>query len=345
MKALYKSGRGVENVSLQDRPVPELNEVDNVRVKVHACAICGMDNGIYHDRFPCKPPFIMGHEFVGTVEKIGADVERVAVGDRVVCQPHLYSCGKCDACRMDLPQLCRHKRSIGIERDGAMAEYVVVPQQYLHKLPESIPDSLACLLEPFSIVMGNLGIPVEQEKARNVVIIGAGQVGQLGIIAAKACGAEQVILSGVHRDHEFRFAVAKKLGADVVMDNAEEDVAQRVLELTDGIGADIVLEASGSETGIHSAFHMVKNGGLISVMGGTKRDSVSVNWDVCLRKAARVHFHMMSDYRYMSRAIEIFANPYTDLSPIVTGEYSLENWQQAFADIAAKKSIKNVLYL
>ncbi len=342
MKALYKAGRGKEMVSLQERPVPELNQTDNVRVKVSACAICGMDHKILEDHFPCTPPFIMGHEYVGTVDLVGEGVTNVQPGDRVIGEPHLYACGSCDACRMGVPQLCTSRRSVGIHRDGAMAPYVAVPASCLHKIPDSIPDKLACLLEPFCMLVENVGIPVQTEQAKTVVIIGAGLVGQFGIIAAKGCGAERVILCATHPD--FRSEIGRKLGADEVLFSQRDELADRVLELTGGAGADLILESSGAESAINEAFSMVKKGGLISVMGGARKP-VTLNWDVCLQKAVRIHFHMMSNFAHMEKAIEIFSNPYTDFSPIVTDEYCLEQWQDAFQKVAEKKSIKSVLYI
>lgn len=345
MKALYKSAPGAGNVSLTDRPVPVLNETDNVLVHVKACAICGMDFHIYHGKFPCTPPFIMGHEFVGTVTETLPGVTGLKPGDRVTAQPHLYSCGTCPACRMGLTQFCADKRSIGINRDGAMAPYVAVPEKYLHKVPDNIPDKLACIIEPFSMVVGNFGIPIREEQAQTAVVIGAGQIGLLGVVAAKGYGIKQLIVSGVSNDLDFRFPTAKKLGANVLVDSTKENLTETVMELTNGVGADIVLEASGSQAGINDAISLVKQGGLISVMGGTKKDAISVNWDAALKKAIRLHFHMMSNYQYMDEAIRIFADPYTDLSPLITREAPLKDWEEVFGLMAEGRGLKNVLYI
>lgn len=345
MRAVYKTAFEAGNVSLQDRPIPKPDARDNVLIRVKACAVCGMDFHMYHGKFPCTPPFIMGHEFVGVVEEIQGGTGRVHVGDRVVAQPHLYSCMQCEVCKLGLTQFCKERRSIGIHRDGAMTSYVVVPEEYLHVVPQTVPDKLACILEPFSMVVGNLGIPVREEQAQTVLVVGAGQIGLLGVVAAKGCGAKQVVLSGVERDRDLRLPTGLKLGADFALDSTVEDPVKKIMELTNGQGADIVLEASGAESGINAAFAAVKPGGLLCVMGGTKRDSVSVNWDVCLKKAVRVHFHMMSNYEYMDDAIQIFANPYTDLSPLISHEYPLDRWQEAFDAMADGSSIKNVIYV
>ena len=157
MQALYKSAPGEGNVALIDRAIPETDALNNVRVRVEACAICGMDYHIYHGKFPCTPPFIMGHEFVGIVESIQGPSAGLSVSDRVTAQPHLYACGHCSACNMGLTQFCSHTRSLGIHRDGAMTSYVILPEKYLHRMPAHVPAKLAAITEPFSMVLGNFG--------------------------------------------------------------------------------------------------------------------------------------------------------------------------------------------
>ena len=308
MKALYKYAPGPDASRLEDRSIPELTPLDNVRVKVSACSVCGMDVHISHGKFPCDPPFIMGHEFVGIVESVGPGVTSVAPGDRVVAQPHLYACGHCPVCKDGFPQYCKDKRSLGINRDGAMAEYVALPDQYLHKIPDSIPDNLACLLEPMTILVSDVIVYPDLQPGETVVIIGAGQIAQLAVVAAKAGGAGRVIIAGVTHDKEMRLPTALSLGADVAVDSQTEDLVARVMELTGGRGADLVVEASGSEAGINNAIACLRVGGRMTILGGTKRDSIAVNWDAALKKMLTLQFHMMSDYKYMDKSIEIFAS-------------------------------------
>lgn len=345
MKALYQSERHAGSTALVERPIPTVNALDNVLIRVEACAVCGMDRQIYRGRFPCTPPFIMGHEFVGVIEQIDGGSGAFAVGDRVTAQPHLYACGQCDACHMGLTQFCAHTRSLGIHRDGAMASHVVVPEKYLHRIPAHVPTTVAAITEPFSMVLGNFGIPIAQERMKTAVVIGAGQIGLLGVAAAKACGAEQVILCGKTHDYAQRFPIAEALQVNTLLDSETNDIVARVSALTDGIGADIVLEASGSQSGIDAAIRMLKQGGLLSVMGGTRREELPVAWDMCLQKALRVCFHMKSNYEHMDRAIALLARPYTDLTPLITGEFALENWQQAFDAMASGRGAKNVIHI
>lgn len=345
MRALYQTKRCAGSTMLVERPIPSVNALDNVLIRVEACAVCGMDYQIYRGRFPCNPPFIMGHEFVGIIEQIEGGSGVFAVGDRVTAQPHMYACGQCESCRMGLTQFCSHTRSLGIHRDGAMASHVVVPEKHLHHMPTHVSTAVAAITEPFSMVVGNFGIPIERERMKTAVVIGAGQIGLLGVAAAKACGAEQVILCGKAHDYVKRFPVAEALRVSTLLNVETDDIVARVSALTGGVGADIVLEASGSQSGIDAAIRMLKPGGLLSVMGGTRREEVPVAWDACLQKALRVCFHMKSNYDYMDRAIALLAKPYTDLTPLITGEFTLENWQQAFDAMAFGHGAKNVLHI
>lgn len=345
MKALYKSAPGPGSLALTDRPEPVLTETDNVLIRVKACAVCGMDHRIYHGAYPCTPPFIMGHELIGIVKQVHGTSKHVKPGDRVTIQPHLYSCGVCPSCRMGLTQFCKDKRTVGIDRDGAMTDYVAVPASCIHLVPPEIPDSLACILEPFSMIYGNLVPVIRAEHAETVAIIGAGQVGMLALAAAKSAGTKTVIMSGITKDKAYRFPAAKKLGADETIDSLTQDVPKQIMEWTGGVGADIILDASGSEAGLKQAVSSVKKGGVIIAMGMTRKEQIGINWDACLKKAIRIHFHMQSNYAFMEEAIWAFAHPYTDLSPLITKEMKLSQWKELFDYMDTHDTLKNVLYI
>ena len=345
MKALYKSALGEGHLALVDRPIPKINKIDNVLVRVIACAVCGMDHRIYHGTYPCTPPFIMGHEFVGIVEQILDGVTEVRPGDRVTLQPHLYSCGACAACQMGLTQFCKNKRSVGIDRDGAMTSYVALPSAALHKVPAEIPDSLACIIEPFSMVYGNIVPVIKETSAKNVLIIGAGQVGMFALVAAKSAGVKNVVMSGISRDISYRFPIAKKLGASETVNSLEESLPNKIMEITDGAGADIILDASGSETGIWQGIQSLGYGGTLIAMGMTRKESIPLHWDACLKKAIHINFHMQSNYQYMDEAIRFFAHPYTDLSVLITEEAPLSQWKVLFDYMDTLDTLKNVLYI
>ncbi len=188
MKAVYKETEGAYTACLTERPVPTLTKQDNVLIRVHACTTCGLDMHIWQGKLrDCRPPIIMGHEFVGTIVKAVGESLGFSVGERVICQPHLYACGHCEVCRLGYPQFCRSRRSLGIQRDGALAEYIAVPARYLHRVPDNLPDEFACLAEPFTISVSDVLVHADLTPGESVLIIGAGQVAQLALVAAR-CG-------------------------------------------------------------------------------------------------------------------------------------------------------------
>lgn len=344
MKALYKYEKAAGTTKLIDVPIPEIKEDDEVRVKVNACAVCGMDVHIYHGNFPpCRPPFICGHEFVGRVESLGKGATKLAVGDRVIAQPHHYACGECFSCKVGAPQYCKNNCSLGISRDGAMAEYVVVKEKYLHKIPDSIPDKFAVLIEPITISVSDVVMKAGLKRGETVAIIGAGQMGQLALVTSKYAGASKVFLTGV--DNSLRLDAAVKLGADVVINAQKEDAIAKILELTDGRGVDLVVEASGSPDGINTAINITRLCGRMTLIGSSKKERIPVNWDAMLKKMLTLYFNMMSDYKGIGMSIDIIQNYPLDLSPLVTHEMPLEDWEEMFAVLSEGKGIKGVLHI
>jgi len=343
LKALYKYAPGEKTTKLTDRPMPDITRPDDVLIKVSAVAVCGMDIHIYHGNFPCTPPFIMGHEFVGIVEKTGHAVTTLSKGNRVVAQPHLHACGICDVCTSGAPQICEHKLSLGISRDGAMADYVVVPEKYLHVIPVNIPDKIATLIEPMTIVESDLIGRGKFTKGETIAIIGAGQIAHLAVVAAKAAGASKIIVIGRENDRIRRFKSARALGADNTLNAERDDVYSEVMRITKKKGVDMIFEASGSEQGINSAIDMVRICGRMCLLGLSRQESIRVNWDKMLKKIITLHFNMMSDYERINRTIEMFNHPPCDLSPLISHEASLDQWETVFEELTLGNGTKAVL--
>jgi L-iditol 2-dehydrogenase len=342
MKALYKYGPGAEEIELRDMPVPAVRREDDVLIKVSRVALCGMDVHIYHGNFACVPPFIMGHEFVGRVEKAGPAVARLKPGDRVVAQPHHDACGVCHACRSGVPQCCARRTSLGISKDGAMAEYIVVQDRYLHKVPDSISDDIAAIVEPLTMIVDDLARAGLAEHD-TVAIIGAGQIAQLAVVAANAAKASLIVVAGAERDIPTHFPAARALGAGHTFTLGVDDVEAEVGRLTDGRGVDLVVEASGSERGIDAAIRLARIGGSISLLGLTRKDHVPAAWDSMLKKRLNLHFNWMSDYGAMDAAIAICADPPCSLEPLITRVAPLEAWKSVFEEQSAGLGIKAVL--
>ena len=252
-------------------PVPEIND-DEVLVKVKACGICGSDKSIYCGKYAKdKLPFIPGHEFWGIVDSVGKNVKNVKVGDRVAVDICL-TCGTCYFCRHNDGLLCESFTQLGIHTDGGFAEYVKAPGKNCYIVPESLNDYEAAFVEPCTAI-----IHASQRMAPNVgdsvVVIGMG-LGMLHAQMAKARGCAPVIIVGRGCDVE-RFPIAKSMGADYCINSDEEDPVEAVMRITNGIGADNVLEAVGTPATYEQAFKMLRRGGKLEAFGICAEDALA----------------------------------------------------------------------
>src|SRR5713101_7173930 len=242
MKALRKM-QPARGLSFENAPVPSIGPTD-VLVRVKAASICGTDLHIYGwDRWSqgrIKPPVTLGHEFCGVVEKVGEEVTAVKPGDFVSAEMHV-NCGHCRQCRLGESHICRNLRIIGIDQDGAFAEFVKIPASNIWKLDPEIPERYAAILDPLgNAVHAALAGPI---AGQTVLVTGCGPIGLMAIAVAKACGSSTVFATEVNEE---RRAMAKKMGADIALNPAAEDSVARVLGETGETGADVLLEMSGN---------------------------------------------------------------------------------------------------
>src|SRR5574337_228102 len=238
MKALRKT-RPEQGAHLEAVPTPQFGPSD-VLIKVRAASICGTDLHIYHwDKWSAsriRPPMTFGHEFCGTIEKIGAEVESLKPGDFVTAEMHV-NCGRCRACRAGQPHLCRNVKIIGIDADGCFAEFVSIPARNIWKIDPAIPEHYAAILDP----LGNAVHTVLSGEiaGQTVAVTGCGPIGLMAVAVAKACGCSTIFATEVN---PHRRALAKKMGADEALDPTTTDVVARVRAAPGGDGVDVLLE-------------------------------------------------------------------------------------------------------
>jgi len=263
MKALLLTDVG--KFEYTDVPTPE-PKAGEVLVNIKACSICNSDvHGYDGTSGRRQPGLIIGHEASGVIAKVGEGVTKFKVGDAVVFNSVKY-CGECWYCRHGLENLCDNGCCYGIKTDtqhldGAMAEYLAVPEYLCYKMPENISFETAALIEPLAIMVHAVG-GADIKINDTVVMFGSGVMGLMGIKALKATGAGKVIVVEVD---EFKKEMARKNGADYVIDG-REDVPARIKELTDGLGADYAFDTAGVKATIANGFHCLKkNGTLIQV--------------------------------------------------------------------------------
>lgn len=340
MKALMKTEKGEGHFEIREIPKPAVQNPYDVLIRVCAAGVCGTDVHIYHDTFQNYPPVVLGHEFSGVVEAVGRGVKSFRPGDRVVGEPHTGFCGKCDMCRAGNIQLCAEKRSPGWGINGAFTDYLVMPELFLHRVPDAVSDLVASLAEPMAIVTHSVLECGKVEPQDTVAVVGAGPIGLLAAVAAKAGGAKRTIILGTNVDEGIRFPAARKLGVDCIVNVMREDVQSRILELTAGRGADMVVEASGSEAGINTAIDVVKKCGRLCVIGMPSRDKVNIQWLKMINKVLDVVCNLSSSVSSWERALDIMASTPADLSAIVTHRASIEDWREMFDKIAGGEAIK-----
>ena len=253
---------GTDDLRIEEMAVPVAG-ADEVVIKVDVCGICGTDVHILRGHFPVPNlPLIPGHEFSGRVVQVGSFDERVEVGDFVTADINI-GCERCYYCRHQLRMFCPQLSQIGVHRHGAFAEYVKAPVAAVYRLPDDMSPERAAYVEPLACAVHG------QERAdlrpgSTVAVLGGGPMGLVHIQLSRLRGATRIIATELNAT---RRAKAAELGADVVVDPAAEDAVAVVQELTDGRGADCVIEAVGSLATYRDAFAMVRRGGTIVAYG------------------------------------------------------------------------------
>ncbi len=342
MKALVKTAKGPGNLELRDVPIPTPG-AGEVLLKSLAAGVCGTDLHVRDDNFPYWPPVILGHEFCGRVEQLGEGVSLVAEGDRVVGEPHTRACGHCRLCRTGNIQICGEKRSPGWGIDGAMAEYLVMPEHLLHSIPETISDAAAAAIEPTANAVHDVLERAGVEGGDFVVVVGPGPIGLLAAMAARAVGAAEVMIVGTNADEALRMPAAREMGFAHVLNVQKENIAERLAELTGGIGADLVVECSGSQGGIASTVSLVRKKGRICAIGLIGGDTVEFPYKAASFKVCDVFFCLSTSFTSWEKSIRMVGAGLIDVEKIITHREPLDNWQAVFEEIDNQRALKAVL--
>ncbi|ERJ12102.1 L-threonine 3-dehydrogenase [Haloplasma contractile] len=247
------------------KKIPTDIEPHEVLIKVLATSVCGTDFHIYNwdewSQNRIKPPLTVGHEFAGEIVKVGDHVKRLKEGDIVSAETHIV-CNDCDFCRSGQGHICQETQIIGVDTDGCFAEYMKMPAENCIINDPTVDPKFLCIQEPLgNAVHTMLHFDI---TAKTTAVVGCGPIGLMAVNVAKVVGAGKIIAIEIN---EYRRNLAKELGADVVINPLEENVVERVLEETGGIGVDVIGEFSGNKMAIEQAFKYVKLGGKMSMLG------------------------------------------------------------------------------
>jgi L-iditol 2-dehydrogenase len=342
MKALVKTQKGFGFLELLDVPEPKLGPGE-VLIEVKAAGICGTDIHVKHDRFPYWPPVILGHEFSGEIVELGPDCKYYKIGERVVGEPHTKHCGVCYLCRTGNVQICASKRSPGWGIDGCFTKYLVMPEQLLHRIPDSMDYDTAALVEPTANTVHDVIERAGITGGDFVVVIGPGPIGLLAGLTAKAAGAHHVVMVGAPQDVGLRLDKARELKFETVLNVGEDNVVDTVMQLTNGIGADLVVECSGAPRAIAGTVDLIRKKGRICAVGLTGGRNVDFPWEKASFKVADIHFCMSTSYTSWDRTINLISTGQLPAQKVISHRMRLTEWEKAFEEIEAQRALKVIL--
>lgn len=345
MKSLLLSA--YNELGIADLPMPHAGPGE-VLVRVEACGICGSDVHGYDGSSGRRiPPIVMGHEAAGTVAAIGPGVHGYAEGDRVTFDSTVY-CGQCPNCARGDINLCDNRQVIGVScgdyrRNGAFAEFVVVPERILYHLPGNLSFAEAAMLEAASVALhavrisqavggetGALGKPVASPGQPTALVIGAGMIGLLTLQAAWAMGCSRVFIADIDAS---RLSLAKKAGADETLHCSGAALVAEIMKLTGGVGVDLAYEAVGRNETVSSAIDCTRKGGTVTLIGNVAPE-VTLPLQKVVTRQIRLQGSCASAGEY-PQAIELIASGKIQVRPLISAIAPLEEGPRWFQRLHA----------
>src|SRR5499425_3629328 len=327
---------------VRQMPVPRIGPRD-VLVKVKVASVCGTDLHIYNwDQWAqnrIHPPLVPGHEFCGHVAAIGDEVTTVKEGDFVSAEMHV-NCGKCFQCRTGEAHICQNVKIIGVDADGAFAEYVVIPESNIWKLDPAIPLEYASILDPLGNAVHT--VLAGEIAAKTVAITGCGPIGLFAIAVARAVGAAQVFAIEVN-DHRRR--IAREMKADLAIDPKKENTRATINERTDGAGADVVLEMAGHPDAIRTALDIVRRGGRISLLGLTSKPiSLNFSEDIIFKGITVQGIRGRRMYQTWYQMTALLKAGKLDLHPVITDRIAMKDFSKGMERLKTGEASKILVY-
>lgn len=324
MRALVKA-KPEKGIWMQEVEIPRPGHND-VLIKVSKTAICGTDLHIYKwddwSQKTIKTPMIIGHEYVGHVAAVGSEVTNVKEGDRVTGEGHI-ACGHCRNCRRGRQHICEKTVGIGVNINGAFADYVVVPSNNVMKISSKIPDEIVAIMDPFGNATHTaLSFPLIGE---DVLVSGAGLIGSMCVAIAKFAGARYVVAT---ETNEFRANLALKMGATRIVNPLKENLSDVLRELG-MIGFDIGLECSGASVAFNLMIEHMYNSGKISLLG-ILPGNTTVDWNKVIFKGLTlkgIYGREMFETWYQMEQMLMSG---LDISPMITHRMKIEDFQKGF---------------
>lgn len=330
--------RGIDKMIIKEIPVPEIGKKE-VLVSLEYVGICGSDVHYFHNgccgsyKVDLSEDYMLGHECAGTIVKVGEEVEKLKVGDRVALEPGI-TCGECEQCKSGHYNLCTDVVFLATPPvQGCNEEYIAFPENMCFKLPDNVSTKEGALIEPLSV-----GFYASEQggvkTGDTVVILGSGCIGLVTLLACKAHGAGKIIVADLV---EARLQKALEIGATEVINSGKEDALKKIEELTNGRGADVVFETAGSPVTIAQTPFIVRRGGVITLVGISAKEEINYNFAQIMDKEATIK----SVFRYRNiypKAIAAVSGGAINVKGIVTHEFDLDHIQEAYDEAVNNKT-------
>ena len=338
MKTLTKKNRE-KGIWMVDQPLPEIGHND-VKIKIKKTAICGTDMHIFNwDEWSQKTiptPMIVGHEFIGNVVEVGSEVSAYKPGQRVSGEGHI-TCGHCRNCRAGKRHLCRNTVGVGVDRSGAFAEFLVIPQDNVFPIPDNISDDMAAIFDPFgNAVHTALSFDLVGE---DVLITGAGPIGIMAVAVCRHVGARHVVITDIN---PYRLKLAEKMGATKAVNVAEESLPSVMKNLGMTEGFDVGLEMSGFPAAFKSMLDSMNNGGKIAMLG-IPPGEMGIDWNQVIFKGLLIKgIYGREIFETWYKMVSMLQSG-LDISPIITHQFAIDDFQQGFDIMGSGKSGKVIL--
>jgi len=338
MKALVKTSPK-QGIWMEDAPEPQCGTND-VKIKITHTAICGTDLHIFNwDEWAKRTlelPLIIGHEFCGIVHEVGPGVTHYQPGQRVSGEGHI-TCGYCRNCRAGKRHLCHKTIGIGVHRDGAFAEFLVIPESNVFPIHDDIPSEIAAFFDPFgNAVHSSLSYEMVGE---DVLITGAGPIGIMAVAICNFVGARNTVITDIN---DYRLGLAKELGATKAINTSRNSIEEFYPQLNMTNGFDVGLEMSGNPDAFNSMLEHMYHGGKIALLGLLPK-STSINWDNIIFKGLKVKgIYGREMYETWYKMTQMLKSG-LDISKVLTHRISVENFEEAFDIIKSGDCGKVVL--
>jgi len=322
-----------DDMRVEERSVPELGPGE-VLLKVNVASICGTDVKVLHRTLQGQPAgeFIMGHEYAGTVAALGPGVNEFEIGERVAVEVH-KGCDRCENCIkgwytscLNYGDLAKGHRAKGLTCDGGFAEYAVNHINTLYRLPDNLTFEQACMVTTAASPLWAIDLMGGYVAGETVLVLGPGPIGLIAVQLCKALGAERVILSGTR---DSRLEIGQQHGADFTINVRNENLADRVREITQGKGADSVLECAGGPTSMQEALENVKRGGRIGVVAWYT-GPVQMDMNLAVRSNVRIYAARGEGGMNCGRSLALMSAGKIAADPIITHHFTLDQIHEAF---------------